>query len=77
MRYEVLTYTLCDGWVNTWLIEHPDGSNVPETFLTRAAAQAALDEFFDEIAEEIAIGQRHPDEGYDPEGFRIEKVGAP
>lgn len=77
MRYEVQTYTLCDGWVNTWHIEQPDGSSEPETFLNREAAQAALDEFFSEIAEEIAIGQRDPDAGYDEDDFRVAKVGAP
>lgn len=77
MTYEVQTYTLCDGWVNTWYIEHPDGTSEPETFSTRAAAQAALDEFLDEIAAEIACGQRHPDEDYDREEFCIAKVGVP
>lgn len=76
MTYIVETYTLCDGWVNTWHIEE-DGMSRPETFPTRAAAQAALDEFFGEIAEEIEIGQRAPDEGYDRDDFRIAKVGAP
>tara|TARA_R100000789_G_scaffold98887_2_gene103816 strand:- start:440 stop:670 length:231 start_codon:yes stop_codon:yes gene_type:complete len=76
MTYIVETYTLCDGWVNTWHIEE-NGVVSPETFPTRAAAQAALDEFFAEIAEEIGIGQRAPDEGYDRDEFRIAKVGAP
>ena len=76
MTYIVETYTLGDGWVNTWHIEE-NGTVSPETFLTRAAAQAALDEFFAEIAEEIEIGQRAPDEGYDRDEFRIAKVGAP
>jgi hypothetical protein len=75
MSFEVQTFTLCDGWVNTWRIEEGDTS-YPETFPTRAAAQAALDEFFAEIAEEIEIGQRAPDEGYNRDDFRIAKVGA-
>lgn len=77
MSYEVQTFTLCDGWVNIWHIEHADGTSAPETFPTRAAAQAALDEFLGEIAEEIAVGQRRPDEGYDRDEFRVAKVGAP
>lgn len=76
MTYEVQTRTLCDGWVNTWHIEE-NGVFSPETFPTREAAQAALDEFFAEIAEEIEVGQRAPNEGYGEDEFRIVKVGAP
>lgn len=76
MAYEVQTFTLCDGWVNTWHVEHPDGSSAPETLPTHAAAQAALDEFLEEIAEEITVGQRRADDGYDRDQFRITKVGA-
>ncbi|MDK3075486.1 hypothetical protein QO034_20635 [Sedimentitalea sp. JM2-8] len=76
MTYEVQTLTLCDGWVNTWFVEYAKGCRYPETFATRAAAQAALDEFFAEIAEEIEIGQRSPDDGYDEDDFRIVQTGA-
>ncbi len=76
MTYEIQTYTLCDGWVNTWMVIGEDGSASPETFPTKIAAQDALDEFLAEIAEEIAIGQRSADEGYDAEDFRITKAGA-
>ncbi|MAU53033.1 MAG: hypothetical protein CMN17_11840 [Roseovarius sp.] len=76
MTYIVETYTLCDGWVNTWHNEE-NGVTSPETFPTRAAAQAALDEFFAEIADEIAVGQRACDAGYDRSEFRVVKVGEP
>ncbi len=76
MTYEVQTLTLCDGWVNTWFVEYATGCRYPETFATREAAQAALEEFFAEIDEEIAIGQRAPDEGYDWDEFRVVEVGA-
>lgn len=68
-RYEVQIFTVCDGWVNTWTVDE-----VPETFATRAEAQAALDEFLAEIQDEIEAGQRAPDEGYDPDDFRIEAI---
>lgn len=74
--YEVQTCTLCDGWVNTWHCIEPDGREVPETFPTEAAAQAALDEFLAEVAEEIALGIREPDEGYDASEFRVAPAGA-
>jgi hypothetical protein len=69
--FEIQTLTLCDGWTNTWTIHHEDGSSEPERFATKAEAQAALDEFLAEIAEEIAIGIREPDQGYDWQDFRI------
>ena len=76
MRYEIQTFTLCDGWVNTWTVHHEDGTSEPETFSTEKEAQAALDEFFADIQEEIDAGQREPYEGYDREEFRIMPAGA-
>lgn len=75
MTYEVQQHTLCDGWTNTWSIEHHDGRVELERFRTFEDAQAALDEFFDEIADEIASGQRPSNNGYDSEEFRIVRVG--
>jgi len=75
--YEVQTYTICDGWVNTWIIEYHDGTSEFETFASREDAQAALDEFLAEIAEEIALGMREADEGYDRDDFRVVPVGLP
>jgi hypothetical protein len=62
--------------VNAWQIHHADGRTEPETFATIEEAQAALDEFFTEIADEIATGQRPADNGYDREDFRIVEGGA-
>ena len=76
MTYEVQQYTLCDGWVNTWTIWDEGDGCEPETFASRTDAQAAIDEFFDEIRDEIASGQRPADNGYDPSEFRIVKAGA-
>lgn len=70
-RYEIQTFTLCDGWINTWFIIEDDNTQTPETFATETEAQDALDEFLDEIQEEIDAGQRAQDEGYSPEDFRI------
>jgi hypothetical protein len=76
MSYEVQTFTLCDGWVNTWMVHDENGRMEPETFATEEEAQAALDEFFADIQAEIDAGQREPDEGYDSEDFRIMPAGA-
>lgn len=76
MSYEVQALTICDGWINTWAVLHPDGSSEPETFETAEEAQAALDEFFADIQAEIDAGQRAEDEGYSRDEFRIVKAGA-
>ena len=77
-RYEVQTWTLCDGWINTWSINEQVGDNTytdtPETFATREEAQQALDEFISDIQAEIDAGQRSADEAYDAEDYRIEEV---
>lgn len=76
-RYEIQTLTLCDGWINTWFIIEDDNTETPETFATEAEARQALDEFLREIQQEIDAGHRAPDEGYDPDSFRIVPVSGP
>ena len=72
--YEVQTYTICDGWVNCWNVHNEDGTSSPQTFYTHEAAQAEIDEFLDDIREEIGLGNRQPDEGYSRSEFRIRRV---
>lgn len=67
--FEVQQWTLCQGWVNTWSVD-----DQPQRFETLEAAQAELDEFFDDIQAEIDRGERDPEEGYAREDFRIEEV---
>ncbi len=62
MTYEIQTYTLCQGWINCWTIDEQ-----PQTFATRAEAQAELDTFFDGITS----GERAANQGYDRKDFRI------
>lgn len=71
IRWEVQTYTLCQGWTNTWLID-----DQPEIFNSREDAEDALAEFLADIEEETACHWREPDEGYDPEDFRIAPVSS-
>lgn len=73
-KYEVQQYTFCEGWVNTWTICENDQIASPEYFDSYAEAQAELDNFFAEIASEIASGERPRDNGYDREDFRIVTV---
>ena len=73
MKYEVQQYTLCEGWVNTWGVEE-DGVFVPEVFDSKEEAQAEINAFLQEIAEEIEQGERAPDNGYDAHDFRVAEV---
>ena len=56
MHYEVQTYTVADGWNNTWFYHEGDGVFQAETFATREGAEAALEEFFEDLALDIAAG---------------------
>jgi len=66
MRYEVQHFTICDGWINCWSVD-----DHPQYFASRAEARAELDEFFDDVAQEIKGGYRAPDEAYHRDEFRI------
>ena len=69
MRYEVRTYTICDGWVNCWLL-----NDKPQTFESEAAAWAEID---DHIAD-LALMAAEEGEGFDAdsegEQFRVEEA---
>lgn len=56
MPYEVQTYIPGRGWINEWFYNEGDGVLQAETFETKEAAQAALDEFFADIAADVAAG---------------------
>lgn len=56
MIWEVRTFTLCDGWVNTWSITEYGQAPRPETFATREDAEAALADFLAESAAAAASG---------------------
>ena len=71
MKYEVQTYTLCQGWINCWQVIDAQGNETKQVFDTEEEAKAELEEFLADIAAEIFHGEREPDEGYDPEDFRI------
>lgn len=73
-KYEVQQNMLCDGWVNTWCICEDGEVQTMQVFDTEEEAQAELDEFFREIEEEIAYGERDEDDGYNREEFRIVPV---
>ncbi|MHB1546119.1 MAG: hypothetical protein ACYCSB_01285 [bacterium] len=62
MPYEVLTWSLCDGWTNvwtTWSDENPD--ETPEVFDTAEEAEEAIKEEIEDTEEAIRNGDM--DEG--------------
>ncbi len=69
--YEVHTWTLCEGWVNGWTVTNEKGKEQPDTYPTIEAAQAEIDELFEDIKNEITSGERSPDDDYDREDYRI------
>lgn len=73
-HFEVHTYTLCDGWVNTWSCTNEFGAFVPETFNTFCEAKKALDDYLEEIRQEIEYGEREETNGYDLDDFKIVRV---
>jgi len=71
MPYEIQHRTLFNGWINTWSYAEADGLMQPETFATANEAKAALDEFFEDLEEEVAAGQMAP---HNRDEFRVEYV---
>lgn len=71
VRYEVQHYTLCQGWINTWLED-----DKPMTFATREDAERELADFLADIDAEIKSGEREADNGYDASEFEIVEVRA-
>lgn len=64
-RWEVLTFTLADGWVNTWTVTEPGKPECPETFATREEAEQALAAYLEEgrFAAEAGDLAEAPDTG--------------
>ena len=68
--YQIETFTLCDGWVNTW----QDDNGTPVLFTTQSAAAAELKEFLEDTKDAFKCG--HLDSPYDSSDYRIAKLGA-
>jgi hypothetical protein len=66
MTYQVQTYTLCDGWINTW-----SEDDELMTFDTFEQAQKELQDFLSEMAHAVQIG--HLDD-FNPENYRIKEI---
>ena len=57
--------------VNCWMVTDEKGNEQPDTYPTIEAAQAEIDELFEDIENQIKSGERSPDDGFDREDYRI------
>ena len=64
IKYEVLTYTLCDGWINCW----SDGEENKSTFDTREAAQEEIDDVI--AGMKVSYAEAEPPIDFDEAGER-------
>ena len=69
MRYEVRTYTICDGWVNCWLL-----NDKPQTFESEAAAWAEIEDHIADLALMAAEEGEEFDADSEGEQFRVEEA---
>jgi len=67
MRYQIETFTICDGWGNSWR----DDTDAPVTFASYDQALKELNEIFSELSEEVQNGFI---EQYNMSDFRIAEV---
>ena len=56
MRYQIETFTICDGWGNSWR----DDSATPVTFASYDKALKALNNHYDELTEDVESGFIEP-----------------
>tara|TARA_R110000822_G_scaffold154041_1_gene293500 strand:- start:707 stop:1123 length:417 start_codon:yes stop_codon:yes gene_type:complete len=67
-RYEVQTFTLCDGFVNTW----SDDDETPVTFDTEVEAQAELAEHLEDLEDAFKRGDLS--DTPDPDDYQVMEV---
>ena len=65
--YQIETFTICDGWVNTWT-----NDDKPEVFATYSDAVRALAEFYSDMAEDYEDGRMATP--INPKEYRIVEV---
>ncbi len=68
MKYAVETWTLCDGWINTW----SDDNGNPVVFDTKEEAEQELKDFLFDQHE--AVLQCDMIDDYSEEDFRVVPV---
>ena len=74
MKYEVQTYTVCDGWVNCWTTIHENDNETPAIYATREEAEAAITDHLADVAYAVKAGEMA--EEYHRDDYRIVGLGA-
>jgi hypothetical protein len=69
--FEVLTYSLADGWSNTWTTEDDLGNEIPERFDTAEEAEQAIKEEIEDIENAIKNGDMAPESRLTRDDFEI------
>lgn len=69
VHYEVETTTICQGWINCWMID-----DEPQTFTTLHAALAELAEHCRDIDQAIHNGELTEESRPHAEDFRVVEV---
>jgi len=72
MSYEIQHYAIADGWQNTWLIIHEDGTEEVEQFETYQDARNALTEFLEET--DMSYFNGDIESRYTEDEFRIVEI---
>ena len=62
-RYEVHTYTMCQGWINCW--------SVTENGIETADTYETIEECRAEIKDCVETGNAESDGGYDYDDYRV------
>ena len=75
--FEVLTYSLADGWSNTWMTEDVSGNEIPEYFDTEEEAEQAIKEEIKDIKNAIKNGDMLPESRLTRDNFEIIEVIKP
>ena len=72
-KWEVQTYTFCDGWSNVWKIQNDDGEMVPEYFYSEGDANLAIEEEIKEQEQMYALEDTE-DERSEPDSIEDYRV---
>ena len=75
--FEVLTYSLADGWSNTWTTEDESGNEISEYFDTEEEAEQAIKEEIEDIENAIKNGDMLPESRLTRDNFEIIEVIKP
>jgi len=73
MPYEVQHNTVADGWINMWRYPEADGVMRLEIFANAEQAQEALDEYLQDLEDELWLGYLPVNR----DDFRVQYVSEP